>query len=417
MIAAGASLPAAAFERIRTRMLLRHCKWDPQVGDVSVLAPFPLVISAATWAELARLSEQLAAELMGIERELLERPELHGAIGLPRALRALFTRPKRADTLPLGARLLRFDFHWTRGGWCVSEVNSDVPGGFAEASIFTALVAEHCEPASPAGSPLDRWTEAITRAAVAPGAIAVLSAPGFMEDLQIAELLARRLRALGRDAHCAVPRQISWARGRARLNLAWHEGPVSAIVRFYQGEWLASLPASSGWRELFTSAVTPVLNPGSSVLTESKRLPVVWDALGAATSTWRALLPESRDPREVRWKDEGWVMKQAFCNTGDTVLVYPRLTGAERRGLALEVALRPSAWVAQRRFNPVGVETPAGLLFPCLGVYTVNGTAVGVYARASVSGVTDCSAFDLALLVEPPRAGQGAPSPEAPRVA
>jgi glutathionylspermidine synthase len=338
------------------------------------------------------------------------------ALGLPRAIRTLFARSNQAGALSHGARILRFDFHWTREGWRVSEVNSDVPGGFAEASIFTALIAEHGGSAHPVGSPLDRWTEAIARAAATPGAIAVLSAPGFMEDLQIAELLTRRLRALGREAYCAVPRQISWAKGRARLNLAWYEGPVSAIVRFYQAEWLASLPASMGWRELFTSVAPPVLNPGSSILTESKRLPLVWNALDAAAPTWRALLPESRDPREVRWKDDGWVMKQAFCNTGDTVLVYPRLARSDQRGLALDVALRPGSWVAQRRFDPVGIETPAGLLYPCLGVYTVDGAAVGVYARASASGVTDGSALDLALLVEPPHADREAPRQEGHRV-
>jgi hypothetical protein len=37
--------------------------------------------------------------------------------------------------------------------------------------------------------------------------------------------------------------------------------PVAAIVRFYQGEWLARLPHRTGWRHLFAGGVTPVAKP------------------------------------------------------------------------------------------------------------------------------------------------------------
>ena len=40
-------------------------------------------------------------------------------------------------------RLMRYDFHPTvGGGWAVSEVNSDVPGGFAEASLMPQVAKE-----------------------------------------------------------------------------------------------------------------------------------------------------------------------------------------------------------------------------------------------------------------------------------
>ena len=36
---------------------------------------------------------------------------------------------------------MRFDFHFTRDGWRISEVNSDVPGGLNESSGFERLMA------------------------------------------------------------------------------------------------------------------------------------------------------------------------------------------------------------------------------------------------------------------------------------
>ncbi len=65
-----------------------------------------------------------------------------------------------------------------------------------------------------------------------------------------------------------------------------------------------------------------------------------------------------------------------------------------------DVWLRPHRWVAQRCFQPVALETPTGPMYPCIGVYTVNGKAAGVYARVAPRPVIDFVAIDVALLVE-----------------
>src|SRR4051794_24947639 len=57
-IRTGPSLDPATSCEIRREMELSHCKWDAQVGDVSAIADFPLLISRATWAELAHLAER-----------------------------------------------------------------------------------------------------------------------------------------------------------------------------------------------------------------------------------------------------------------------------------------------------------------------------------------------------------------------
>ena len=52
------SLDQHTFHRVRQRAILEGCKWDPQVGDVSTLAPFPLILSHVAWRELARMTER-----------------------------------------------------------------------------------------------------------------------------------------------------------------------------------------------------------------------------------------------------------------------------------------------------------------------------------------------------------------------
>jgi hypothetical protein len=41
------------FRRIRRSLMLNHCKWDSQVGDITTLAPFPLILNAEVWTQLS----------------------------------------------------------------------------------------------------------------------------------------------------------------------------------------------------------------------------------------------------------------------------------------------------------------------------------------------------------------------------
>jgi glutathionylspermidine synthase len=394
-----AALERQAFVEVRRKLVLDCCKWDPQVGDVSTLAPFPILIAPRVWRQLARWAEHLTTEALDAEQELLHRPELHRHLGLPRALRRVLASAGHGITTPSACRIIRFDFHWTSDGWRISEANADVPGGFTEASSFAALIARHYPQARPAGDPGGRWAKGIARTAGMGGTVAMLVAAGYMEDHQIVACLADRLRRMNIAAHVCSHTQLFWRRGKAFLTRAGHDLPVDAIVRFYQAEWLAGLRWRTGWQFLFCEGATPVANPGSAVLIESKRFPLVWDQLSCPIQTWRRLLPETRDPRDVPWRrDERWVLKAAFCNTGDEVAVRP-IPAAQWRKFVRCARWHPSGWVAQKRFETVAIATPLGPAHPCIGVYTVDGRAAGIYGRLAFGPVTDFAAVDVAVLI------------------
>jgi glutathionylspermidine synthase len=395
----GVPLPRNEFAAVRRRLMFDGCKWDPQIGDTDTLAPFPLMIAAGEWRRLERLAEKLAEETDLLESAVLERPELARKLGLPRTVRrAVFSG--EAPT-PGAARVMRFDFHPTPDGWRLSEVNSDVPGGYCEASLFTQLMAERFPSSRVPGDPAEALAASLERSAGADGVVALLAAPGYMEDIQIVSFLASLLQERGLAAIVANPVQISWRKGCAYLESHSQLLRVDAIVRFYQAEWLARLPRSSGWRGFFSGGSTPVANPGSSTISESKRLPLLWDELPVSVPAWREHLPETRDPREAPWRNDGsWIVKAAYCNTGDTVGQSDLRPPREWREMRRDVWLHPGNWIAQKRFESVPVETPAGARHACIGVYTVNGRASGAYARLSQRPLIDFESVDVALLVE-----------------
>lgn len=394
---AGESLPAEIFAQIRTRVLLEHCKWDAQMGDIGTLADFPLVLRADTWRTLASMAEALAAEVLAAENELLQRPALLKQLGLPRKLRAALESVAFLGPTREAARTMRFDFHLTTEGWRISEANSDVPGGFTEASNFTRMIAAHFPLFAPAGDPLAEWSRAIAHAACQQGLIALLTAPGFMEDHQIMACLAKKLAEKGCNPLLANPRQLDWRGGRAFLDGT----PCAALVRFYQAEWLSELPRRCGWSHFFSGGKTPVANPGQGVLAESKRFPLAWDQMKTSLPMWRALLPETRDPRDANWQtDDDWLLKSALCNTGDTVSIRSLMHPRQWTAVVRDAWRHPQAWVAQKRFESQTLATPWGQMFPCIGVYTIDGKAAGAYARLARKPVVDFEAADVALLLD-----------------
>ncbi len=388
------------FAEIRRRMMLEACKWDPQVGDGSTLAPFPIVLPAEVAEDLARLAERLAAEALAAERVLIESPDLLARLGLPRAVRRALSAP--ADPTPAAARVVRFDFHPTPDGWRISEANADVPGGYCESSLFPRLMAGHFPGTRPAGDPAAALADAILVAIGRPGTVGLLSASGYMEDHQVVAFLARVLTGRGCDAVRTDPRQIAWRDRRA--SLAGPDGSplaLDAIVRFYQGEWLAGTSTRQGWPAFFRGGRTPVCNPGTAMTIESKRFPLTWDRLGLDLPTWRTLVPETIDPRRLgRRPGPGWVLKAACGNTGDTVAFSDDADGPRWRRAARAARLRPSRWVAQRRFETLAIPTPRGPRYPCLGVYTVDGRAAGIFGRLGRGPLIDFAATEAAVLVK-----------------
>jgi glutathionylspermidine synthase len=397
----GPAVPLTQFEAIQRRMSLECFKWDSQVGDVSTLFPQPLLLSNQTWQEMRQMAERLADELNEAENEMLQRPELISLLGLPRAFHAELAR-HRQPPVSHAVRILRFDFHYTNDGWRISEVNSDVPGGYTEASCFTEMMAQ-CSPGThSSGDPADAWAEALAATVGERGNIALLSAPGFLEDQQVTMFLAHRLQMRGMSTFLLHdPSQVKWKNGVASASRKGTEIRLDGIVRFYQGEWLARLPERSGWKPLLFTRHTLVTNPSIAVLTESKRFPLTWTKSRTNMNNWSSLMPETCDPREVCWKmSDDWVLKAAYANTGDEVYVRELTDPKIWATTCKSVARHPEQWVVQKRFETIPISSDTGALYPCIGVYTINGRACGTYGRGSSHPITNYAAYDIAVLIE-----------------
>ncbi len=391
-------IPEAQFHDLRLRMIFDHHKWDSQFEDVESLGRRCLILDAQAWDQLRRQSEQLWAEALAAEEEILGRPELCRLLGLGRRLQKACTRTARQIPCKAMARIMRFDFHFAEEGWQISEANSDVPGGFIESCAFAELACG-CYPGTCAAPDVgEQYARAVASSLGRGARIALVHASAYTDDRQVMVFLAERFAAEGLEPVLASPADLLWVDGVARP--AGGGRDFDGIVRFFPAEWLLNIPRRNGWQRYFHGSVTPQSNPGYALISQSKRFPLVWDRLRTPVPTWRSLLPRTCDPREVDWRNNAeWVLKPALGRVGEWIGIRGVTADKEWREIARHAARHPGFWVAQRRFTAVAAVAVVENLYPCVGVFVVAGKACGLYGRASSVPLIDGRAQEIAILI------------------
>ena len=396
---AGEMLGPERYRKLRLRTIFESCKWDPQVEDTSVLAAYPILLSTRAWKEIAEMAESLAAETLAAEDEILSRPELLKDLALPRPIWKLLAMGGRVAS---GPRVMRFDFHYTPDGWRISEVNSDVPGGFVEADGFTELMAEEYALAS-TGQPAKRLAECLVRSGGGSPTIALVHASAYSDDRQVMTYIARELEKRGGNAVLLDPSQVRLEDepcAGVRVECEWFKGKVDTIYRFFPAEWLPNLKRTCAWQRYFFGSSTPQSNPGYALISQTKRFGLMLDRLETGMTKWKQLLPRTTDVRAVERNSEEWIVKPALGRVGEAIGIPGITPPREWKQIRRNAFFYPRDWVAQRRFEIVPLQTPEGPRYVCLGVYTVDGTAAGIYGRCSASPIINHAAQDVAVLLK-----------------
>ena len=130
------AIPQDKYDEYRLTLLFDCYKWDPQFLDHNTVAKYALVLTQEEHKELAALTEKLDAETRAAEEFLNNHAEYIKPLALPKSVKKEIVKMQNYEP-DKHVRLMRYDFHPTvEGKWAVSEVNSDVPGGFAESSFM-----------------------------------------------------------------------------------------------------------------------------------------------------------------------------------------------------------------------------------------------------------------------------------------
>ena len=383
-------------------VMLDCYKWDPQFCDNNTVAKYALVLSEKEHEELKLLTEKLINETTEAENFLNKNLKYTKALEIPNKFRSDIKSMKNYNP-DKHIRLMRFDFHPTlENKWAVSEVNSDVPGGFAEATLMNRKSLEYLSNENYyAISFGDFLADAIKKKVRQEGRIMLVHCTSYSDDRQVMQFLGDKLSGMGYEVIYAAADQLKFENGKAISILNNREGEVDGIIRFSPLEWVADMKTKN-WHGYFDTETVSCNHP-IAIFAQTKRFPFVWDLLeskGIDLSTWRELLPETLEVNDKK-VDDKFIYKPVYGRVGENISIKEACKDDEYKKILEDVKRHPKKYLAQKKFNSRPLTNEDGEEFHvCIGSYGVENSHAGYYARISRSPRIDSYAADIPVLIE-----------------
>ncbi len=395
-------IPNDMYNEYKLDVMLDCYKWDPQFCDNNTVAKYALVLSEKEHEELKLLTEKLIKETTEAENFLNKNLKYTKALEIPNKFRSDIKSMKNYNP-DKHIRLMRFDFHPTlENKWAVSEVNSDVPGGFAEATLMNRKSLEYLSNENYyAISFGDFLADAIKKKVRQEGRIMLVHCTSYSDDRQVMQFLGDKLSGMGYEVIYAAADQLKFENGKAISILNNREGEVDGIIRFSPLEWVADMKTKN-WHGYFDTETVSCNHP-IAIFAQTKRFPFVWDLLeskGIDLSTWRELLPETLEVNDKK-VDDKFIYKPVYGRVGENISIKEACKDDEYKKILEDVKRHPKKYLAQKKFNSRPLTNEHGEEFHvCIGSYGVENSHAGYYARISRSPRIDSYAADIPVLIE-----------------
>ena len=395
-------IPDDKYDEYRLKLMFDCYKWDPQFLDHNTVAKYALVLTQKEYKELKELTESLDRETRAAEEFLNKNIECAKVLHLSRKL--------HKDIVSMGnydpnkhVRLMRYDFHpVANGGWAISEVNSDVPGGFAEASLWPVAVMETLGDNNYDYTNFgEMLINAVCEKIADGGRVMLVHCTCYSDDRQVMQFLGDRFTQRGYKVIYAAGDHLKFENNKAISILDDNEGEVDAIIRFSPLEWIKDMRPRN-WDGYFNTETVSCNHP-IAIFAQTKRFPLVWDTLeenGISMATWRSLLPETLEVKDAKGKD-GFIYKPAYGRVGEYIGIKEACSPKEYKQILREVKFTPWNYLAQKKFISQPLIGDDGEEYHvCVGSYSINGKHGGFYARMSNVPRIDSNAADIAVLIE-----------------
>lgn len=377
-------------------------KWDPQFCDSNTLAKYVLVLTKEENEEVIKLTESLDKETILAEEYLNKHMKIAKKLALPKKIIEQIPNMQTYDNTN-NVRLMRYDFHPSiNNAWVVTEVNSDVPGGFAESSLLPDLARKVIDmPELQYKSFGEKMVSAINSKLNKKGTIMMVHCTCFSDDRQVMQYMGDRLEKEGYKIIYGAADHINFNNKKAYCILDNNQEEIDLIFRFTPLEWLIQMKPRR-WDGYFNT-VTKSCNHPISIYAQSKRFPFVWSDLeeaGISMETWKELLPETLEVKDLGSR-KGFIYKPVYGRVGEKISIEEACKGDEYIKILNDVKKHPKEYIAQEKFKSMPVKCDDGSEYHiCLGSYTIEGEHAGYYARMSQYPRIDSYASDIPVLVE-----------------
>lgn len=394
-------IPKDKYDDYRLSAIFEGYKWDPQFLDDNTVADHVLVITQEEDQILKELVVNLGKETEASEILMNKNHKLMKDLKLPFKMKRMLKKMSNYNPEE-HIRLMRFDFHpCTDGSLMISEVNSDVPGGFAEASLIPQIALNYLDSKDYHYTSFgDVLMRAVKKKVKPKGNIMMVHCTSYTDDRQVMQYFGDALEKEGFTVLYGAADHVVFKNKKATSILSGYEMELDAIIRFNPIEWVVDIKDSE-WHGYFDTK-TPSCNHPVTVLCQSKRFPLIWDALekeGIDLSTWRKTLPHTTEVKEVKG-NKNYLYKPVWGRVGEGITVKGAVPQKELDETLKELKTHPKRYVAQHEFDSQPLYDEDGNPYHlCIGAYYVEGEAAGYYGRISKTRRIDSHAKDIPVLV------------------
>ncbi len=377
-------LPTLARQLTQSYMI-----WDGHVAGARRVDLHPLLLPDGLHDVARTAAEGVTRAVTRVARRALDDADERARYGLHADVERLAAASHAAHD---DDALVRVDLLLCEGGGVQAcEINADCPGGHNEALGLPRLArAAGFMAGSNPTIVVEALVHRLAELAVG-GAVALIFATAYAEDLQVCALLQRELGRRGVEALLAPATAPKLVGREVRVGSV----PVRVLYRYFPTEYMEGQKNLAGLADAVAAGYVRTLTGFSHMYAQSKyAFARAWRActageLGADGAVVSAHLPATFDVDDVAVTDlleerEGWVLKRAYGRVGDEVLVGPLVAPDVWRQLVETVRRRRGggeSWIAQRFVRQETVPTPWGPRYVTLGAYVLRGKFVGYFAR------------------------------------
>ena len=388
------------FDDYRLDAIFDCYKWDPQFKDSNTLSKYALVLTEKEYKEIKQLTEKLDQETIMAEEFLNKNQNLAKPLNLPKKISNELKRMTNYDP-KRHLRLMRYDFHLDiNNNWVISEVNSDVPGGFAESSLLPKLAIKYLKKDYTSINFGDILASNIEKKINGKN-IMFVHCTSYSDDRQVMQFIGDEMEKRGYNSLYGAADHIIFKNKKAISILDGHEGEIDFIFRFTPLEWLKDIKPKT-WDGYFDT-ITPSCNHPVAIFAQTKRFPLIWESLkknGIKLDTWEKLLPHTILVKDLKDK-EGYIYKPACGRVGEKISIKEACDEEEYNLILKDVKRHPNDYLAQEKFISMPILSPNKEEYHvCIGSYTVEGKHAGFYARISKKPRIDSHALDLPVIIE-----------------
>lgn len=378
--------------------------WDAYTGGRRRVDVHPLVLSRAEHARAVVVARAAyAAAARASDRAFADRAESL-RYRLPDDVRRLAEASREAGDL---ASLVRVDLLRDAGGGFVAcEINADCPGGHNEALGLPRLaIAAGARGLSNPTRVVDALVDRLVARSGGPGsprgAVGLVFATAWAEDLQVCALLERLVTARGGRAVRVSSSGLSRAPGGG---LRYRGEGLSVLYRFFPTEYMEGGAEVGDVCAAVSRGEVETLSSFACMYMQSKLSMARALALDPLAPFPDTVPIAELDPERLERDRAEWVLKRALSRVGEHVIVGAATEPAAFRDVAREARERDAheeePWIAQRFVRQAPVHTKEGPRWLTLGVYLLDGAFVGYFARLSSSLLASHEALVVPVLVE-----------------